>query len=125
VTDHGASITSDTFPAIVPAPPAAKRWALVVSTTLFAAFCALIPFASVPLPRIEAFIPIYASTFAFVCLMTAGFLIFGFRRSRLHVVLVLASGYLFTSLIVLSQVLVHPGLLSKNGLLGAGPQSSA
>jgi signal transduction histidine kinase/CheY-like chemotaxis protein len=125
VTDPGTSIASDTLPAIIPAPFAAKRWALGAGATLSAAFCALIPFARVPLPRIEAFVPIYAATFAFVCLMTAGFLIFGFRRSRLRVVLVLASGYLFTSLIVVSQVLTHPGVFSQNGLLGAGPQSSA
>ena len=88
-------------------------------------FCAVAPFARVPLPRIEAFIPIYDSTFALANLVTAGFLLVGFNRSRLRAVLVLASGYLFTSLIAVPHMLTFPDLFSSSSLLGAGPQTSA
>jgi signal transduction histidine kinase len=77
------------------------------------------------LPRIEAFIPIYDSTFAPNNLVTAGFLLVGFSRSRLRAVLVLACGYLLTSLLAVPHLLTFPGLFSRNGLLGGGPQTSA
>jgi signal transduction histidine kinase len=125
VNDHPISKESDTFPAIAPAGRDAKRRALAISIAAFVAFCALIPFARVSLPRIEALLPIYETTFALICLVTAGFLLFGFRRSRLRAAIVLASGYLFTSLISVAQMLTFPGLFSSSGLLGAGPQSSA
>ena len=72
---------SNTALAIVTAPFEARRLALVICIALFAAFFALFPFARVPLPRIEAFIPIYDSTFALNNLVTAGFLLVGFSRS--------------------------------------------
>ena len=75
---------SNTFLAIAPAPLDAKRWALAIGIASFVAFCTLIPFAHVPLPRIEAFIPLYDSTFALTNLVTAGFLLVGFGRSRLR-----------------------------------------
>jgi signal transduction histidine kinase len=125
VNQHRASKALNTFPVIAPAPFNAKRWALAICFALFVMFCALTPFARVSLPRIQALIPIYESTFALVCLATAGFLLFGFRRSRLRAVLILASGYLFTALLGVSQVLTFPGLFSSSGLLGAGPQTSA
>jgi signal transduction histidine kinase len=125
VNGHPTSNESDTFPAIAPAGRAARRSAAVISGAAFVAFCALLPFSRVPLARIAALIPIYETTFALVCLVTAGFLLFGFRRSRLRAALVLACGYLFTSLIAIAHMLTFPGLLSSGGLLGAGLQSSA
>ena len=111
--------------AIVPAPLQAQRYALAICVALFVAFCALIPFARVRLPRVEAFIPIYDSTLVLTNLVTAGLLLVGFSRSRLRAVLVLASGYLFTALMALPHMAAFPGLFSSNGLLGAGPQTSA
>jgi hypothetical protein len=117
--------SSNTALAIVPAPRKAKRCSLPICIILFGAFCAVIPFARVALPRLEAFIPIYDSTLALNNFVTAGLLLVGFSRSRLRAVLVLASGYLFTSLMALPHMAAFPGLFSSNGLLGAGPQTSA
>jgi len=116
---------SSTFLSIAPASPATKRCALAIVIVLFAAFCLLIPVAPVHLPRVEAYIPIYDLTFALCNLVTAGFLLVGFRRSGLRAVLILASGYLFTSLLAVPHMLTFPGLFSSGGLLGAGPQTSA
>jgi signal transduction histidine kinase len=116
---------SRTFLAIAPAPLDAKRWALAIGVALFVAFCTLIPFARVSLPRVGAFIPIYDSTFVLINLVTAGFLHVAFSRSRLRAVLVLASGYLFASLMAVPHMLTFPGLFSSTGLLGAGPQTGA
>jgi signal transduction histidine kinase/CheY-like chemotaxis protein len=117
--------SSNTALALVPASRKAKRCSLAIYITLFGAFCTVIPFARVALPRVEAFIPIYDSTLALNNLVTAGLLLVGFSRSRLRAVLVLASGYLFASLMALPHMAAFPGLFSSNGLLGAGPQTSA
>ena len=125
MNDSRTMKASNTFLAIAPAPLDAKRWALAIGIASSVAFCTLIPFAHVPLPRIEAFIPLYDSTFALTNLVTAGFLLVGFGRSRLRAVLVLASGYLFTSLMAVPHILTFPGLFSGSNLLDAGPQTSA
>ena len=116
---------SNTALAIVPASGEAQRWALALCIALFATFCAVLPFARVALPRVDAFIPINDSTLALTNLVTAGLLLVGFSRSRLRAVLVLASGYLFISLIALPHMAAFPELFSRDGLLGGGPQTSA
>jgi len=116
---------SNTFLAVAPAPLTAKRCALAICIASFVAFCALIPFARVPGPRIDALIPIYDLTFVLSNLVSAGFLFVGFSRSRLRAVLVLAGGYLFISLVAVPHMLTFPGAFSRSGLLGAGPQTSA
>jgi signal transduction histidine kinase len=98
---------------------------LAICIALFGIFCALIPFSRIALPRLEPFTPIYDSTLALNNLVTAGLLLVGFSRSRLSAVIVLASGYLFASLMALPHMAAFPGLFSSNGLLGAGPQTSA
>jgi hypothetical protein len=50
------------------------------------------PSCSRPLPRIEAFVPIYESILALNDLVTACFLIVALRRSQLRALLFLASG---------------------------------
>ena len=125
MNNDSASKEPNTFLATAPASLGAKRWALAICIASFAAFCALIPFARIRLPRIEAFIPIYESTFTLNYLVTAGAIFAGFSRSRLRAVLVLASGYFFTSLIAVAHLLTFPDLFSRSGLLGAGPETSA
>ena len=112
------------FLATTPAPGIAKRRALAICAVAFAGFCTLIPFVRVLLPRIEAFVPIYETMFALNCLMTGGVLFAGFSRSRLRAVLVLATAYLFTSLAAVVHMMTLPGLFSRSGLLGAGPETS-
>jgi len=79
-----------------------------------------------PFTSHRGFIPIFPKAiFGLDCLVTAGFLLVGFKRSRLRAVLVLASGYLFTSLTAVPQMLAFPGLVSRTSLLGAGPETGA
>jgi signal transduction histidine kinase len=120
VTDRSVSNGSNAFLVTAPVPLGARRRALAVAIALFVVFCALIPFARVPLPRIEAFNPIFESTLALINLVAASFLLVAFRRSRLRAVLCLASGYLFTSLMAIPLM-----LLSSSGPLNADQQTSA
>ena len=71
VNDRSASQGSDAFLVTASAPVGARRRALAVAIGLLAPFCALLPFARVPLPRIEAFIPISESILALTGLVTA------------------------------------------------------
>jgi hypothetical protein len=108
---------SSTFLSVVPAPPAAKRCALAIVIASFGAFCLLIPFARVPFPRIETFIPVFDSIVALNNLVTTGLLVVGFSRSRLRTVLLLAAGYLFTALMAAAHMLTSRSLLSTSGLV--------
>ena len=125
VPDRNAPNESSTFLAIRPASPAARRCALAIVIALFAAFCALIPYARVPQPGIERFIPVSDSTVALNDLMTVGLLIVGFSRSRLRAVLVLATGYLFAALVAIAHMLASLGIFTSGDLIDARSQTSA
>jgi signal transduction histidine kinase/CheY-like chemotaxis protein len=120
VTDRSVSTESNAFLVTAPAPLGARRRALAVAIALFVAFCALVPFARIPLARIESFDPIFESTLALINLAAASFLLVAFRRSRLRAVLCLASGYFFTSLLAIPLM-----LLSSSSPFNADPQTSA
>jgi len=125
VSDRRTSKVSEPVLVTASASPSARRGARIVVIVLSVAFCALIPFTRVPMPHLEAFIPIFDATFALINLVTASLLLVAFRRSQMRAVLCLASGYLFTSLIVVAHMLSFPGMFSRAGLLGAEPQTSA
>ena len=63
-----------------PAPLGARRGALVLVIALFVAFCVLTPF-TLPIPRVEAFIPVFDPTLALINLLTDGLLLVAFSRS--------------------------------------------
>jgi two-component system, NarL family, sensor histidine kinase UhpB len=125
VNDRSVSTGSNAFLVTAPATLGARHRALAVTISLFVAFCALIPFARIPLPRIEAFNPFFESTLVLNGLVTTSFLLVGFRRSRLRAVLCLASGYLFTSLMAIPLMLTSPGVFSTSGPSNPDAQISA
>ena len=65
-------------------------------------FLAAWPFAKVQLPKLDAFIPIYESALIINDLVTAVLLFGQFSILRSRAMLVLASGYLFTALLVVA-----------------------
>src|SRR3954452_21253813 len=93
-----------------------------VSAVLFA--CA-VPFATVPLAPIPAFVASYQSALAINDLITAVLLFSQFSFLRSRALLLLASGYLFTAAIAIVHALTFPGLFTPAGLLNAGPQTTA
>ena len=72
----------------------------------------------------DGFVPFIEAIMFVTELVTAAFLFAQFVIIRSLGVLVLASGYLFTSLIILAHALAFPGAFGPNGLLGAGLQTS-
>jgi signal transduction histidine kinase len=112
---------------VATAPPTLlqRRLAFVVIVVTLAAFGVSIPFADIPLQRFDSFIPAMAAIIFVADLVTAVLLFGQFAASGSRALLVLASGYLFTSLIVIPYALTFPGAFTPTGLLGAGPQSAA
>ena len=107
--------------------PSRRDWVLAATIALLSllAFVALAPFAKVQLAVVPAFIPAYESALLINDLITAILLFgqFGILRSR--ALLVLAGGYLFSGLMAVPHALTFPGVFAVNGLLGAGPQTTA
>jgi signal transduction histidine kinase len=109
----------------LPPDRAQKRLALAVVLALLVAFFITTgPLSTIKPGRIDAFIPAYATAMFINDLITAVLLYAQFSILRSRALLVIASGYLFTSLTQIPWVLTFPGLLAPMGLLGAGLQST-
>ncbi|HEV8015013.1 MAG TPA: MASE4 domain-containing protein [Stellaceae bacterium] len=102
-----------------------QRVALVMMAVLLAALAVSAPFAAVQLARIDPFIPGYESILIVNDGITAALLYAQYAILRSRGVLVLATAYLFTALIVIPHMLTFPGLFAPTGLLGAGLSSTA
>ena len=77
------------------------------------------------LPAVWGFVPSYQSALAVNDLITAGLLFAQYAAFRSRALLLLACGYLFTALMAVVHALTFPGLFAPEGLLGAGPQTTA
>jgi signal transduction histidine kinase len=110
---------------VLSAGPADRRIALCVVFVSLVFFVAAAPFAQVPLAAVPAFLPAYQSALIMCDLITAVMLLgqYGIVPSR--ALLVLAAGYLFSAAMAVAHALSFPGLFAPQGLLGAGPQSTA
>jgi signal transduction histidine kinase len=100
------------------------RLAIGVVAALLVAFVVTAPFAKVQLPRVDAFVPALETAILINDLITSALLFAQFSIVRQWALLALASGYLFTALIVIPHALTFPGLFAPTGLLGAGLQST-
>jgi hypothetical protein len=111
--------------AALPPSQAQTRLAFGIVVALVVAFVLTAPFTNTPLPRIDAFIPSLETTIVFNDLITSALLFSQFVIARRWALMVLASGYLFTTLIVIPHALTFPGLFAPTGLLGAGLHTAA
>src|SRR6478752_4890685 len=102
-----------------------NRLACGVVVTMLVLFVVTLRYVNVQLPRVDAFIPIHAITTLINDLITAILLFSMYSIVRRRGLLVLASAYLFTSLIVIPWALTFPALFSPTGLLGPGLQTTA
>jgi signal transduction histidine kinase len=108
-------------------PPTSRqsRAAIGVSVILVVVLGIVAPFASKQLAQINAFIPSFEAIVFVTDLITSVLLFSQFSISYAPALLALASGYLFTALIVIPHALTFPGAFSETGLLRAGLQSTA
>jgi signal transduction histidine kinase len=116
------------YPLLLATLPPSKlqtRLAIGVVTVLLVSFTVTTYFTNVQLPRVDAFIPSIETAIAFNDLVTAVLLFAQFSIVPRRSLLVLANGFLFTSLIIVPHVLTFPGAFAPNGLLGAGLQTTS
>jgi hypothetical protein len=100
-----------------------RQLALAVVGLVLVGFAAVAPFADIPLLRLDSFIPSIQVIVSMTSIITAVLLFGQFRIVGSREVLVLAAGYLFVALIVVSHTLTFPGAFSPTGLLRAGVQT--
>src|ERR1700739_3747241 len=106
---------TDFLLATLPPTPAQRRSALAVVAVLLIAFGVAAPFATVQLPRIDAFIPAIEGIFCVNDLITAVLLFSQFLIIRSRGLLALSNGYLFTALIIIPHLLTFPGVFAPTG----------
>ena len=116
---------TDTWLVNLPPTRRQTRLALFVAVALLVGLGATAPFADAPLPRIDLLILAIEIAVIITDFITAALLFSQYRIYHSRALLALASGYLFTALIVIPHVLTFPGAFSPTGLLGAGLQSTA
>jgi diguanylate cyclase (GGDEF)-like protein len=112
------------FLSTMPVTRSQRRLALAVVLVATILFLVSAPFAKVQLQRVDAFIPVYETGVITFDLITAILLFGQFAILRSRAIVILASGYLFTSTMTLAHMLSFPGLVSPQGLLGAGAQAT-
>src|SRR6266513_4684472 len=101
------------------------RVAAALCVLLLAGLLGTLPFAQIAWAPFPAFVLIQESLPSTNDLITAALLFGQYSIRRTPALNRLASGYLFTALIVIPHALTFPGAFSERGLLGAGPQSAA
>ena len=99
--------------------------AFAVAGFALAGFLIVLPFAGKPFVRLNAFFPSLDAIVFVTDFVTAVLLFTQFSISRARSLLALASGYLFTALIVIPHALTFSGAFSSNGLLGANIQTGS
>jgi signal transduction histidine kinase len=75
--------------------------------------------------RVDAFLPAYLTAMLVCDSITAVLLYAQYSILRSRAILVIASGYVFTALILIPYALEFPGLFSPGSLIGGGVQSAA
>ncbi|MDB5459481.1 MAG: multi-sensor hybrid histidine kinase [Caulobacteraceae bacterium] len=101
--------------------PATKSHVLVASCVCILSVVtvlAVAPFSRVALPVLLGFIPASEAALWICDALTAVLLLAQFRRSRWPSILVLASGYLMSTFIILPHIVVYPGTFSPTGAFG-------
>jgi signal transduction histidine kinase len=101
------------------------RLALAVIAVLLIAFAVTLPFRDILLPRVAPSVAILQTAITINDLITAVLLYAQFSIVRQRGLLILASGYLYSALIVIPYSLTFPGVYAPTGLLGAGLQTTS
>ena len=113
-----------TLASVSPSRPQRRLALAVVLALLGGLFVLAGPLSNLQLARIDAFVPAYGTAIFVNDLITAVLLFNQFAILRSRAVLAISSGYLFAALMVIPWMLTFPGVITPDGLLGAGLQST-
>ena len=108
----------------VPPTPGERRMARAFLLALLVILLSTWPFAAMKLPEVDAFVPTLAAALFLSDCVTAALLFAQFSLLRQWALLVIASGYFFSALIVVAHALTFPGAFTPTGVLGSGLQSA-
>src|SRR4051812_27809957 len=120
----GSSTAEPQGLANIPPTPGQRRTARAFLLALLVVLLGTWPFAAIKLPEVEAFVPTLAAALFVSDCVTAALLFAQFSILRQWALLIIASGYLFSALIVVAHALAFPGAFVATGVLGSGPQSA-
>ena len=98
--------------AYLPPTPQQTRLTLAGGAVLLLGLAASLPFAAVPLPRFDGFIPAFDAIISVSDLITAGLLLAQVTITRSRAIWALACGYLFSAAIVVAHALTFPRAFS-------------
>jgi signal transduction histidine kinase len=107
-----------------PAGPKERGFALLVTLGLFLTFAAVVPFVNTPLPMSDAFVPMTSAAMLINDFITAVLLYCQGSIFPSRSFLLLASGYLFTALMIGLHAITFPGAATPEGLFSASLQTS-
>lgn len=108
-------------------PPSRGQQRLAVGIVLgliIALYLVTGPFGGIDLAPIHSFVAVYTTAMFVTDSITAILLYAQFSIVRSRAILVIASGYLLTALLIVPYVFAFPGVLAPNGLVG-GLQTTA
>jgi signal transduction histidine kinase len=110
----------------IPSTIAQRHTALIFVLSLIAIFAGTWPFKDVKLWEIEAFLPSVAAALSVADGVAAALLFAQFSILRQWALLIIASGYSFSALMVFAHALSFPGVFAPHGFLvvGTGLQSA-
>jgi signal transduction histidine kinase len=109
----------------LPPTPVQNRLALgIVLGLITALYLVLGPFGGIQLGAVPSFVAVYTTAMFVTDSITAILLFAQFSILRSRAILAIASGYLFTALLIVPYVLAFPGVLAPDGVIG-GLQTSA
>ena len=108
-----------------PASRKQVRFSYAIIGLLFAVLVLTSAVRDVRLGQVNAFIPMIDATTALIDLITATLLYVQATVFRSRALNALASGYVFTALILIPHALTFPGAFAPDGLLGAGVSTTA
>ena len=126
IGDLGAD-TRDDFPVVITTMPASARHSKIASggfIILVAIVAIVMPFANIPLRRVDAFHPVIQILISVAHILTATFLFAHYWVQPQRALLALASGFLFSGLFAFLQTLAFPGAYGPGVLIG-DPLNSA
>jgi signal transduction histidine kinase len=108
----------------VPATAQHRRVAISVVLLFLCIFATAMPFATIKVARVDAFLPATQAIVLFADLITAVFLFAQFSIQPQRALLALASGYMLSGLFAFLQTLDFPGAYSQSGLISGTPSGA-
>jgi two-component sensor histidine kinase len=128
VDESPADAGADDFPIVITTMPAKARHYKIAFggfIILMVVTVIMLPFATIQLPRVDAFLPVIQTVMCIVDLMTAAFLFAQYRVQPRRALLALAGGFVSSGLFAFLQTLAFPRAYGPSAVIGDNLNSSS